>query len=173
MKLLVDPDKRNEFIDKVNTLLPADIRVQEFQFEEPLFQANVSLSAPTYVLQDTAITTALLQDAYTRQGPIVGAGYEGGYVDPATSRSLNREHLDECYQTLKNYRVSPEVLAVLRETLQMYQCTRGYHNFTSGKDASEMNAKRYMIHSPQGNPLSWSPPGWNMCCWPCRDRASS
>lgn len=160
MKLLVDPDKRNEFIDKVNALLPSDIRVQgmtkvakSFNSKNLCSKRTYHYLLPTYVLQDTVVTTALLQDAYTRQGPIVGAGYEGGYVDPATSRSLNRQHLDECYQTLKDYRVSPEVLTVLRETLQMYQGTRGYHNFTSGKDASEMNAKRYMISFTAGEPF--------------------
>lgn len=160
MKLLVDPDKRHEFIDKVNSLLPSDIRLQgmtkvakSFNSKNLCSKRTYHYLLPTYVLQDTAITTALLQDAYTRQGPLVGAGYEGGYIDPATSRSLNRSHLDECYQTLKNYRVSPEVLAVLRETLQMYHGTRGYHNFTSGKDASEMNAKRYMISFTAGEPF--------------------
>lgn len=160
MKLLCNPEKRNEFIDSVNSLLPPDIRLQgmtkvakSFNSKNLCSKRTYHYLLPTYTLKNAAEVTAAFNEIYDSQGPVVGAGYEGGYIDPATSRSLNRQSLEACYEQLRTYRVNTETLTTLREALHLYEGTRGYHNFTSGKDASEMNAKRYMISFTAGEPF--------------------
>lgn len=152
IKLLADPDHRYEFIDKVNALLPSDIRIhtmtkvmRSFNAKNHCGKRTYHYLLPTYAVQDTAVVNDILSAAYAAQGPIVGAGYEGGFVDPATSRSLNRTSLESCYPQLKDYRITDAKLSLLREALKTYEGTRAYHNFTTGKDASEMNARRYMV----------------------------
>lgn len=160
MKLLVDPEQRESFISKVNEFLPHDIKLQGMTKVAKSFNAKnlcgkrtYHYLLPTYVLQNSTEVNKELQQEYERQGPIVGAGYEGGFVDPATSRSLNREHLSLCYEKLKSYRVTDFTLATLREALQIYHGTRCYHNFTTGKDASEMNSRRFMISFTASDPF--------------------
>jgi tRNA pseudouridine38-40 synthase len=152
MKLLVDPNQRQTFIDHVNSILPSDIQLHTMTKVSKGFNAKnlcgkrtYHYLLPTYTLQDGSITNTLLQSLYHQQGPIIGAGYEGGFIDPQSQKSLHRESILQGYQVLKTYRITSEKLKRFRDTLHCYEGTHSYHNFTTGKDASEANSSRYIL----------------------------
>lgn len=160
MKLIFPVNERETFIQQVNSFLPSEIRVQGLTKVSKTFNAHAQCTKreyhyllPTFVLQNHKVVNDLLEKAYSEQGPVVGAGYEGGYVDPSTSRSLGCEFLQKVRPDLINYRVNTETLELLRNALKQYEGTRSYHNFTTGKDATEANSKRFIISFTCGEPF--------------------
>lgn len=160
MKLLFNPNDRAGFISNVNSFLPSDIRVQALTKVAKSFNAKNFCSKrsyhyllPTYVLQDIAVVNGELQTAFDKQGPVVGAGYEGGFVEPSCDKLLGRANLCECRNKFISYRISVDSLQKLRSALKLYEGTNSYHNFTSGKDSSEVSAKRFIISFTCGEPF--------------------
>ena len=152
MKLLLPTDKKAQFIDQLNSFLPADIRAitmtrvsKGFNSKTHCTKRRYHYLLPTYALTGNADMTKLLQEGYEAQGPIAGAGYEGGYVEENGKKSLGRAGLDAIYHTLKDHRASADAIAKLREALKMYEGTHAYHNFTTGKHPDDSNAKRYIV----------------------------
>ena len=84
MKLNLPLNQREKFIAQVNSFLPADIRIHCMTKVSKGFNAKMFCSKrryqyllPTYVLHDIQTMHTILNEAYSKQGPIVGAGYEG------------------------------------------------------------------------------------------------
>eukprot|EP00981_Chlorochromonas_danica_P002112 scaffold424_cov165-Ochromonas_danica.AAC.12 len=151
MKLLMPMDGRDLFIQQVNNFLPEEIRLQAmtkvtkgFNAKQQCTRREYHYLLPSFVLMPVAEAHAILSEAFARQGPIVGAGYEGGYVDPKSAKTLNRDHIESVRSSFINYRVPAEQLTLLREALELYKGTHLYHNFTTGMDGTESNAKRYI-----------------------------
>jgi tRNA pseudouridine38-40 synthase len=141
---------RDLFIDQLNSFLPSDIKVQGLIKVNKNFNAHAQCSKriyhyllPTYLLQDMNIVTTFLQQKYEQQGPIKGAGYEGGFVDPALSCSLTKDSLREVYQQLRSFRISHEKTNQFRSVLQKFEGTKSFHNYTTAKN--EADAKRYIL----------------------------
>lgn len=160
MKLLLPTDKKAQFIDQLNSFLPADIRAITMTRVSKGFNAKAHCTKrryhyllPTYALTAATDMNNLLQEAFNAQGPVVGAGYEGGYVEENGKKSLARAGLDSVYQKIKGHRASAESVATLREALKAYEGTRAYHNFTTGKHPDDTNAKRYIISFDCGEPF--------------------
>jgi tRNA pseudouridine38-40 synthase len=170
MKLLSPKDvetnignARINFAETINRFLPADIQVQGMAKVSKGFNAKNACTKriyhyllPTYLLQKGSVMDEKLQKAYDIQGPVKGAGYEGGYVDPSLSKSLTTDSLRNLYYEtpdsashldilFKSYRATPERLARFQDILKKFEGTKSYHNYTTGKDATEANAKRYML----------------------------
>jgi tRNA pseudouridine38-40 synthase len=149
MKLVVSPNNRDAFIEKVNNILPPDIQVlgltkvvKSFNARTQCGQRRYHYLLPTYTLQPYEAVNAILQSAFNAQGPVRGAGYEGGFVDPQSNKSLARDYLATCRGNVINYRVDEETLKRLKSALHEYLGTKSYHNFTSG---IEKSPKRYML----------------------------
>jgi tRNA pseudouridine38-40 synthase len=152
MKLSFPYDQRSLVRDQINQFLPADIRIQaitkvakNFNAHAQCTKRNYNYLLPTYMLQDFDTVNTALATVFAEQGPIKGAGYEGGYVDPSSSKFLNGEYLKKARDSIVQYRIDAERLNRFRSALKEYEGTKSYHNFTVGKDATEANAKRYII----------------------------
>lgn len=148
-----DESARTAFLTQLNTFLPPDIQVNGIIKVSKNFNAHAKCTKriyhyllPTYLLQSKEFLLPILQNLYRQQGPIKGAGYDGGYVDPNSLKSLSTENLKTIYTTIENaYRISNEDISKFRSILKLFEGTRSYHNYTTGKDATEANAKRYML----------------------------
>lgn len=163
-RLLQPKDESYNFIQEVNNFLPPDIRLQYMMRTTKAFNSKAQCTKrsyhyllPTFAFQSPAILNKILSKLYEEQGPIVGAGYEGGYVDPKSSKSLNFESLVKIRDDLVKFRLEDYDKNVLNKEkdytinkfdkiLKNYCGTRNYHNFTSGKDSSETNSNRYILH---------------------------
>lgn len=157
MKLVISPSNRDVFIEKLNCVLPPDIQVlgltkvvKSFNAHTQCGQRRYHYLLPTYTVQPHETVNAILQAAYEAQGPVRGAGYEGGFVDPNSSRSLGRDHLATCRNAITSYRIYAETLHRLKSTLQEYVGTKSYHNYTSGLEPSP---KRYILSFDCGEPF--------------------
>lgn len=160
IKLLVPIEGRALFIQQVNSFLPDDVTLQTLTKVTKGFNAKGHCTRreyhymlPSFVVMPVHEANAALTEAFTRQGPVVGAGYEGGFVDPHSSRSLGRQHIESLRPHFASFRINPEQLATLRSALATYEGTHSYHNFTTGKDASEANSKRYMTSFTAATPF--------------------
>jgi tRNA pseudouridine38-40 synthase len=160
MKLLAHPDKRAQFIEQLNNFLPEDIRAftmtkvtKGFNAKSHCTKRRYHYLLPTYALQPHGDLTALLAEQYKLQGPVAGAGAEGGYLEDSSKRGVGREGLETVYAAVKGYRATPDTIARLRGALKLYVGTRGYHNFTTGKLPSDANAKRFIISFDCGEPF--------------------
>ena len=161
MKLLMDPNARQPFIDSVNSFLPHDIRVHAVTKVTKSFNGKLSCSGrryeyllPTYMLQDAATARDALQAAHVRQGPQVDVARAGGFADAGSDRFVGPEGLAQVReQVLVPFRVDAARLATVREALRCYEGTRSYHNFTTGKTPSDSNAKRYITSFTCSDPF--------------------
>ena len=161
MKLLMDPNARQAFIDSVNGFLPHDIRVHAVTKVTKSFNGKLSCSGrryeyllPTYMLQDADAARDALEAAYQRQGPLVDVARPGGFADAGSDRFLGPDglaHVRE--QVLVPFRIDGARLANVREALKCYEGTRMYHNFTTGKTPSDSNAKRYITSFTCSDPF--------------------
>ena len=152
MKLLLPEKERSQFMEHVNAFLPSDIKLQTMTKVSKSFNAKNLCTKrryhyllPTFTLQKVQEINQVLTEAYKAQGPVKGAGYESGYVDPNTSRTLTKDTLQSMRQSFVDYRVTSDIIESFRTALHAYEGTKNYHNFTSGKDSSEANSKRYIL----------------------------
>jgi tRNA pseudouridine38-40 synthase len=160
MKIAAPQDNRQAFIAQLNSFLPPDIRAftlskvsKAFNSKSHCTKRKYHYLLPTYVLQAASEVNGLLQAHYDRHGPVAGAGYEGGYVEENSRRSVGRAGLQEIHAALTQYRAPEAVLASLREALKTYVGTRSYHNFTTGKSPTDANSKRYILSFDCGEPF--------------------
>lgn len=156
----LQPEEREEFRNRVNQFLPADIRVLAITKVTKNFSAKLFCSKrrylylmPTYMLRQVSEVNELLEAAFAKQGPVLGAGHVGGYADPGSSSFLGPEGLDTVRGPLSAFRASPEELARLRAMLARYQGTSPYHNFTVGKSSADANANRFIISFTADEPF--------------------
>lgn len=160
MKLLLALDKRAEFIEQLNSFLPADIRAlamtkvsKGFNAKQHCTKRRYQYLLPTYALQAHAELTELLHEQFVLQGPLAGAGSEGGYLEEFSKRGVGRGGLHAVYDTIKHHRTTPEVVQRLRDALKLYEGTHPYHNFTTGKLPSDANSKRFILSFGCGEPF--------------------
>ena len=160
LKLSVALDKRAQFIEEVNSFLPEDIRAltmtkvsKGFNAKSHCTKRRYHYLLPTYALQPHADLTALLQEQFDLQGPVMGAGSEGGYIEEFSKRGLAKTGLQVVYDKVKNYRTTTEEVQRLRDAVKTFEGTRAYHNFTTGKLPSDANAKRFIISFDCGEPF--------------------
>jgi tRNA pseudouridine38-40 synthase len=154
MKLCVGVDEkgRQQFVDNVNSFLPADIRVHHVTKVTKNFNSKLSCSGrkyqyllPTYMLQDREAIVRVLEDAFTKQGPVVDAGRQGGYASAGADRFCGLDAVRGSWDALRGFRVDAERLERFREALRYYEGTRPYHNFTTGKVIGDKSSLRYII----------------------------
>lgn len=158
MKLKVND--RKTFATNVNSFLPNDIRVHTLTRVTKGFNSKMLCNRrkynyllPTYVVHDVNAVNTLLEAAFQRQGSVIGAGHAGGFVSEKMSKSLGPEHLEGVRQELLSYRIDDEKLALLRKSLQKYEGTHRYHNFTTGKTYNDPESKRHMLSFEASDPF--------------------
>jgi tRNA pseudouridine38-40 synthase len=143
MKLRFPLKQEEAFVQSINTFLPVDIRVFELKRVTKSFNAKMACSSrryqylfPTYILTDAAIMNAYLKDSTV-----------------ADARS-------ECI----GYRVSPDTLKSLTDTLKLFEGTRKYHNFTSQKSPNDASSQRYITSFTHGAPFVQGADGIEWIC---------
>jgi tRNA pseudouridine(38-40) synthase len=176
MKLIcpIELDKREIFIDQINSFLPVDIRVIALTKVTKNFNAKISCSKrryhyllPTYMLMDVKDVNIKISHQLKIQGPVVGAG-ENSYANFAEKGStyyLGKEYHSKIYDELKNYRASKDKIALLNQALNVYVGTKSYHNFTTCKTPQDKESMRYIISFDCGEPFIDSKTGseWVLC----------
>ncbi|KAI8812847.1 pseudouridine synthase [Cladochytrium replicatum] len=152
LKMNVEPPT---IIEDINTHLPEQIRVWGFANVQRKFNSKNACDAriyeyllPTYILRRPERV-----DMYPRSG----YGDRMGAVIPEKP-SFDKletpiETPEERQERRKNYRMSREDLAKLREILKAYMGTQNYHNFTTGKAFGDTSAKRYIMKFEAGDPF--------------------
>jgi len=162
MKLTIplDPQGRENFRERVNSFLPADIRVLVITKCTKNFSAKVFCTKrryqyymPTYLLTPVQDMTSNLHSAFVDQGLILDAGRGGGFAEPGSTAFLGPMHLQKVRDSLVAFRASPQQLQSLRAALKGYEGTNPYHNFTTGKAPSDSNVKRFVVEFECDDPV--------------------
>ncbi len=153
MKLLVPLNGQDFLVEQLNRVLPDSIRVHTMTKVSKNFNAHQNCGKrrycylmPTYCMMDALSINTMLNEAMSLQGPIVGAGYEGGYISQLSNKHLSSASLLTIKEKLLLFRLGSENLELLRRTLARYKGTKYFHNFTTDKMSSDANAQRF-IHS--------------------------
>lgn len=151
MKLNFPLDKRDIFMDQVNSFLPADLRLhcitkvtKGFNSKLHCTKRRYDYMLPTYVLQENSEIGDILLNMHKK---FHSKKAEKEYIFSGTGLDFDKypEARDQLSEVVKTFRVLPEKLDLLRRTLHMYEGTRNYHNFTSGKAFSDADSNRYII----------------------------
>lgn len=130
MKLLVPISSKYLFLEQLNRFLPPDIKAHTMTKVSKAFNSKSHCTKrsyyyllPTYTLQSVLIINQLFEQYYEQQGAIRGAGYEGGFIEEQSIRSLNKDNLLKLRDIIKDYRIEDEKLSLLREALKLYEGT--------------------------------------------------
>lgn len=159
----IELDKREIFIDQINSFLPIDIRVIALTKVTKNFNAKISCSRrryhyllPTYMLMDVVDVNSKLSQQLKIQGPIVGAveNVYANFTEKESTSYLGKESHSIVYDELKNYRVTKDKIELLKKTLNIYVGTRSYHNFTTSKTPKDKDAMRYIISFDCSEPFT-------------------
>ena len=152
MKLLVPVGQRGTFIQQLNCFLPPDIRAYAITKVSKAFNAKSHCAKrryhyllPTYTVKQLGEINKLLLDAFEKQGRVVGAGHEGGYVEQFNTQCVGKDGLAAVKEQLVDFRLGSDQLELLRGALKAYCGTKPYHNFTSGKFPDDANAQRFIV----------------------------
>lgn len=160
MKLTIPVAGKDEFIQQVNKLLPADIQVHTLTKVTKNFNSKLTCSQrryhyllPTYLLKDAGSVVDLLNVASTKQGPIRDCARQGGYAEPGASVFLGNKYCSEVRLCVRNYRATLEEIERLRVGLQQFVGTNSFHNYTTGKTSQDASARRYIKSFDCGEPF--------------------
>ena len=160
MKLLVSPDSRDQFIRDANSFLPSDIRIHSMTKVTKNFNSKLQCTKrryhyllPTYMLQDKAYISEVLNKLMSSQSRTFDAGLAGGYADLGSDKFLSQSNLRTARNYLKEFRLESSRLEFFRAALKFYEGTKKYHNFTSDKHPSDANSSRYIISFQCGEPF--------------------
>lgn len=82
-------------------------------------QCYNSLTHPVTYLLTVTVTVTLI--TLHPAGEVANAGYEGGYVERDSSRSLSEASLRSTRDALVAYRAPPETVELLRAALKQYE----------------------------------------------------
>ena len=168
MKLIapLDHKERECVISDINRLLPLDIRCLALTKVTRQFNAHIQCQSrkysyllPTYLFLDIAQCNAWLKEAYEVQGPIVDCARIGGFVEPGSNKYLGYDALQHIRNKFSAYRITKEKLALVHKCLAFFEGTKSYHNFTTGKDASDDSSKRYIMSCKASEPYLLSKDG--------------
>ncbi|KAI9594963.1 pseudouridine synthase [Syncephalis fuscata] len=151
-------------VDKVNALLPEQIRVWGFVRCINSFHAKNMCDSriyeyllPTYVLQpreafgvagNTAVTT--VASSIDASGNRIYTNVETGEQHTWTAPEPSTP--EEMAQR-RTYRINQVTLEKVRQALSSYEGTHNYHNYTCGKRFSEESAKRFIISFKASDPF--------------------
>ena len=129
------------FIQTLNTFLPADIRVFDIIRTTKSFNSKIAVGKrryqylfPAYMLMDKEMHTELCSKITKLE-------------------RTSPEILTSTYNELIKYRVTSSKVELLSTALKLYEGTRSYHNFTSGKTINDSQSRRYIIKCDHGGPV--------------------
>ncbi|OQR97332.1 tRNA pseudouridine synthase [Achlya hypogyna] len=142
------------FRDKVNALLPADIRVLEVVAVTKNFNAKNSCDrrtyeylAPTFVFQKPSApkATASNDDPWDAHGNDL---FQNLQVDP------------EAWKAQKEFRLDDATWDKIQDTLALYEGTHNFHNFTSKLPPYSPKCKRYIMSFKADKPFVLNGAEW-------------
>ncbi|OQS03435.1 tRNA pseudouridine synthase [Thraustotheca clavata] len=145
-KLCIEEDEA-KFREKLNALLPEDIRVLEIVQVTKNFNAKNSCDrrtyeylTPTFVFQpkNAPATTASNDDAWGAHG---NEAFQNLEVDPVA------------WQKQKEYRLDDATYEKIQNTLALYEGTHNFHNFTSKLPPYSPKCNRYIMSFKADKPF--------------------
>eukprot|EP01038_Epipyxis_sp_PR26KG_P013629 gene13629-18289_t len=154
MKLILPANgDRNPLLNKLNTLLPKDMRVHKITKVTKSFNSKMHCTKrrynyllPTYLLQDSKNTNTIMDGLF--------AEFNQNIKNNANpSLLLNDENLKIARNNIFTYRTNESQLILLKDCLKVYLGTHSYHNFTSGKTSADANSKRFIISFECSDPF--------------------
>lgn len=164
MNFPIESTERAAAINRVNEILPSDIRLiaitkvaKSFSSHTTCAGRSYSYLLPTYLFTDHTILDDLFVRALEIQGPIVDCARVGGYVEPGSDKYLGLIALKSVRDQISSYRCTKEKLALFRKCMKFYEGTKSYHNFTTGKDSNDDSCKRYITMCKCTDPFLDSP----------------
>jgi tRNA pseudouridine(38-40) synthase len=119
---------REEFVNKVNSVLPSDMRVHHITKVTKAFNAKNMCGSRTYHYLLPAYA-CMKSDALNKL-----------YLD--SNSDIATLHATEA---IRRYTVDDTTKAELQAALSCYEGTHKFHNFTSGKTAADSEAQRYIM----------------------------
>ena len=141
IRMCIPKTDKVAFIQTLNSFLPPDIKVFDIIRTTKSFNSKVAVGKrryqyifPSYILMDKDIHNELCSNI-TKMEP------------------TSRDTLTTVYNELIKYRVTPEKLELLTTAIKLYEGTRSYHNFTSGKTINDAQSRRYIIQCNHGGPV--------------------
>lgn len=144
-------DKKDEYVQQINQFLPTDIRVhgltkvsKNFNAKNQCTKRRYNYLLPTYMLNDRKNMQYILQTLFLEQGPVVGAGYGGGYADPSSDKFLTTEYLAKARGSMISYRIDGNKLELLKDTLQCFLGTHYFHNYTVNQKPTDATSQRFI-----------------------------
>ena len=158
--LPTDEKEKEVVIQRINTILPSDIRLITATKVTKCFNSHTACSnrrycylLPTYLFTNITTMNNLLHTALTKQGLITDCARAGGFVEPGSKKYCGATALVEIREKSQGYRVSIETLDLFKKALHFYEGTKSYHNFTTGKESGEDSSKRYITSCTCSQPF--------------------
>jgi tRNA pseudouridine(38-40) synthase len=156
--------QRQLFINRVNSFLPIDIHIHAMCKVTKAFNAKNLCGSrryhyllPTYMIRKRSEVMQHLANVYEQQGPVEGAGMEGGFLTCGTRGTgyLGEKYITYAYDdpVLKGYRVDADTLNTLKEACNKFVGTHKYHNYTTAKLPSDPSSCRYIKKFSPGEPF--------------------
>lgn len=150
-KLEVLPEQEkdtNLIVNALNEVLPHDIRVldanrvvQKFCAHTARARVRYQYMIPSFVLTDVKT----IRDMFTKAGCLDG---EREAADP-----LKQEEMTLLQSQLKDYRVTPQKLDLLKKALKAYEGTHSFHNYSKGVKNDEARSSRYIVSFDVEEPI--------------------
>ena len=141
IRMCIPKTDKVEFIQSLNSFLPPDIKVFDIIRTTKSFNSKVAVGKrryqyifPSYLLMDKDIHNELCSSI-------------------TKVEVTSRDSLTSVYNELIKYRVTPDKLELLSTAIKLYEGTRSFHNFTSGKTINDAQSRRYIIQCSHGAPF--------------------
>jgi len=150
-KIQVRPDQTLDDVREViNQHLPEDFRVLDVVRATKSFCAKTGRSRvryqymiPSFCFFEREELRALMAEI----APLETAGSRDKGVP------LSPVEVGHIQDRIKNYRVKPEQLASLQQSLEKYVGTHSFHNFTKGLNSKDASATRYIVSFQVEKPM--------------------
>uniref|UniRef100_K3WAT4 tRNA pseudouridine synthase n=1 Tax=Globisporangium ultimum (strain ATCC 200006 / CBS 805.95 / DAOM BR144) TaxID=431595 RepID=K3WAT4_GLOUD len=141
------------FVEKVNAVLPEDIRVMKMVTVTKNFNAKMSCDqrtyeylAPTFIFGKRSRAPVSSDGADSREWP-------SGVHDTEEGVDMNVVIDDETLKQHQEFRMDDDTYELLNKVLGLYKGTHNFHNFTSKLEPTSPKCKRFIISFSADKPF--------------------
>ena len=145
VKMIIE---NKDIIEKINASLPPQIRVWGYARTNRNFHAKNRCDSRIY---EYVFPTYVLQPCNPNYYPFSKIGQDAGMTIESMNRIPNHQidiepSTPEELERKRSFRISLELHSKLKETLQEYQGSHNFYNFTIGKKWNDKNANRHILN---------------------------
>ena len=147
---IADNQSLDEVREIINDHLPTDIRVLDVVRVTKKFCAHTQRDRVRYQYLIPAFLfydTAHLKDIFEKLDP--------HKKNPQSKETLSFDEREAIRNRVKDYRITPQQLQILKSSLKQYEGSHFYHNFTRGVKAGEDRARRFIESFTVGEPMEF------------------